>query len=262
MKKLGLLLLTACIILGCSKDDKNEITEGERCLVTKLTILPSAFDDSKIIASLNYDQLGRIKMVKSNSFDKEENEELLVTFNYTANKITVVSQEQGDPDEIFEFTLDDKGLITTGKEVTATGASFSFNFTYNAAGQLEKATETLNNKTLTEEYLYTNNNLTNLKNASGDFSLSYDLTKRHTPYSTVTSPYAAFSEFEHIQLLVFFYETGFLGKKSTNRITSIKSDDGLTIPFTYKDDEKGNATSITSIVENSPVIHLLGYYCK
>ncbi|MEJ5055291.1 DUF4595 domain-containing protein [Sphingobacterium sp. MYb382] len=262
MKKLGLLLFTASIFLGCSKDDKNDIPQVEGCLVTKLTILPAEIDDSKFIASFNYDQSGRINAIKSNSIDNGENDEVLITFNYTANKITAVSKEAGDEDEILEFTLDDKGRITAGKEVREKGESLAFNFTYNPAGQLEKTTETYNNKISTEEYLYTNTNLTSLKNASGNFSLSYDLTKKYTPYSTVTSPYSTFSEFENIQLLVFFYETGFLGKKSTNRITSIKHNDGLTIPFTYKDDAQGNATSITTIVENTPVIHLLEYYCR
>jgi len=262
MKKLGLLLFTASIFLGCSKDDKNEIPTTESCLVTKLTILPAEINDSKFIASFNYDQSGRINAIKSNSIDNGENDEVLITFNYTANKITAVSKEAGDEDEILEFTLDDKGRIIAGKEVTEKGESFTFNFTYNAAGQLEKTTETHSNNISTEEYLYTNANLTSLKNASGDFSLSYDLTKNHIPYNTVTSPYSTFSEFENGELLFFLYETGFLGKKSTNRITSIKKNNGLTIPFTYKDDAQGNATSITTIVENNPVIHLLEYYCR
>lgn len=251
--------MTVATLMSCSKDDKIVEPEPEKCQVLSIT------DNNSNTITMTYDLTGKLTKgvivePQEGSWTAESN------FTYTTNSITVKGYSN------IEYTLDSKGRIAGSKGIQDDAGYHNLVFTYNADGYLSKVTGGGDGYIATEEYSYAGGNLTTLKYSSTannvpDYAfthtLSYDAGKPYNSFSTATTDVSDLMSFSEGTSLGYLYEMGYLGKKSKNRITSIKNDKGETKTFSYDEDSKGNVTKVTAKGnDDEALVYSMNYSCK
>ncbi|WP_417610831.1 hypothetical protein [Owenweeksia hongkongensis] len=160
------------VFSSCTKEDKKESTpdpspySGCRIIDASYT-LENGFTSEY---SLEYDNQGRL--IKTTELT---NEAKSYKISYSNN--VIVSEALDSTGSLMSTTtykLNDDGLMTSSKSVSASGFTFSKTLEYNSQNQLSKITSVHNGGTTTSErYFYTDDNISKITSSGPDIILTY-----------------------------------------------------------------------------------------
>ncbi len=261
IKHLLLLFVIPLTLFSCSKDkndgDENEIVQ-EKCQV--LSIVDKK--DNSIM--MTYDQVG--KLIKGVVLEPSEaNWKAESNFTYTANTITVKGYDD------VEYTLDNQGRIATARGLLEDEGYHNMVFTYNAGGYLTKLTSSGKNYVTTEEYIYTNDNLTTVKHSvvgdngytySETITLTYDSSKKYNDFNSLIADFSMLMSCSEGSALGYLYEMGYVGKRSKNRVASLLDEEGNSTKLSYEEDAKGKVTKVTANLGEQVNTFVMTQTCK
>jgi len=204
MKRLLSIALIATTLFACSKSDSDEPSPNE-CIISEI----SSSEPSK--TTFNYNSEGKIRTASYNTewaiYD--------YSVNYTANAISIIESRDGNPSEVYNYTL------VNGKITTKNMGRFEESYAYNNDGFLTSITY---NSVTKVTLSYSSGNLTQLKSSYDNqtYTVGYSSEDSRVPFSEFH--FGMFKEWGPTAMFedALLYEQGYFGNKTKNQISSLK----------------------------------------